>query len=68
MVIDYALPVDLSLADTFIIPFASISNVTSIYGWPLGAIGIPANSKSPNTLLSNAISLSPWNTLMDTLV
>jgi hypothetical protein len=30
IVIFYAFPVDLSLADTFIIPLASMSNVTSI--------------------------------------
>jgi hypothetical protein len=38
----------LSFADTFKIPFASISKVTSICGLPLGAFGIPPNSKSPN--------------------
>jgi len=62
------LPVDLSFADTFMIPLASISKVTSTYGCPLGAIGIPPNSKSPKHLLSTAISLSPWNTLIETLV
>jgi hypothetical protein len=58
----------LSLADTFKIPFASISNVTSIYGCPLGAIGIPPNSKSPNFLLSAAISLSPYKIVIPTFV
>jgi hypothetical protein len=36
-----------------------ISKVTSIYGTPLGAGGIPERSKLPNSLLSLAISLSP---------
>jgi len=49
----------LSLAETFTIPFASISKDTSIYGTPLGAGGIPERSKFPSNLLSSAISLSP---------
>ena len=36
-----SLPVPLSLADTFTIPLASISNVTSTCGTPRGAGGIP---------------------------
>ena len=59
-------PVPLSFAETLTIPFASISNVTSICGTPLGAFGIPTNSKFPNILLSVAISLSPCNTLIET--
>jgi len=51
--------VALSLAEMFTIPLASISKVTSIYGTPLGAGGIPPRSKFPNNLLSEAISLSP---------
>jgi hypothetical protein len=35
------------LALTFIIPLASISKVTSIYGTPLGAGGIPVRSNLP---------------------
>ena len=58
--------VPLSLADTLTIPFASISKVTSICGVPLAAGGIPTNSKFPNILLSEAISLSPCKTLIDT--
>jgi len=49
----------LSIAETFKIPLASTSNVTSIYGTPLGAGGIPCKSNYPNILLSLAISLSP---------
>ena len=59
-------PVPLSLAETLTIPFASISKVTSIWGTPLGAGAIPTSSKFPNILLSDAISLSPWSTLIDT--
>src|SRR3989344_121464 len=55
-------PVPKSLAETFTIPFASISNVTSICGIPLGAGGIPIKSNLPKDLLSVAISLSPCNT------
>ena len=36
-----SLPVPLSLADTFTMPLASMSKVTSIWGTPLGAGGIP---------------------------
>lgn len=35
------MPVPRSLADTLTMPFASISNVTSICGTPRGAGGIP---------------------------
>jgi hypothetical protein len=68
IVTELAFPVDLSLADTCMIPDASMSNVTSIWGAPHGAIGIPPSSNSPRNLLSTAISLSPWNTLILTLV
>ena len=43
-----------------------MSKVTSICGIPLGAPGIPTNSKFPNNLLSVAISLSPCKTLIET--
>ena len=59
-------PVPLSFAETLTIPLASISKVTSICGTPLGAGAIPTSSKLPNILLSVAISLSPWSTLIDT--
>ena len=54
----------LSLALTCTIPLASISKVTSIYGTPLGAGGIPVKSNYPNNLLSLANSLSPWKILI----
>jgi hypothetical protein len=65
-VIDISLPVALSFAVTCTRPLASISNVTSIYGIPLGAGGIPIKSNCPKLLLSRAISLSPWQTLIVT--
>lgn len=40
--------VALSSAEIFIIPFSSISNVTSIYGTPLGAGAIPSKWNYPN--------------------
>ena len=61
-----SLPVALSFACTETMPFASISNVTSICGTPRGAEGMPVRSKLPSSLLSAAISRSPWNTLMVT--
>jgi len=54
-----SLPVPLSLADTLRMPFASISKVTSIWGTPLGAAGIPSRWKRPIVLLSRAIWRSP---------
>ena len=60
------MPVDLSTADTFNIPFASISNVTSICGTPLGAGGIPDSSNLPNKLLSLVIARSPSKTWIKT--
>ena len=42
------LPVPFSKADTYKIPLASTSNVTSIYGCPLGAGGIPVRSNLPS--------------------
>ena len=61
-----SLPVPRSLADTFTIPLASISNVTSILGIPLGAGAIPSSLNSPRSLLSLANCLSPCTTLMST--
>lgn len=61
-------PVPLSLAETWTMPLASMSNVTSIWGTPRGAGGIPTRVNWPNTLLSDAISLSPWHTLISTWV
>jgi len=46
-------------ACTFIILLASISKVTSIYGTPLGAFGIPVRSNLPKRWLSFTKGLSP---------
>src|SRR5690554_2590295 len=59
-------PVPLSVADTWMIPLASISKVTSICGTPLCAGGIPSKWKRPIVLLSFAIGLSPCNTWIST--
>ena len=48
------------------IPLASISNVTSIWGTPLGAGGKPSKWNLPIVLLSLAIDLSPWRTCIST--
>ena len=61
------LPVPLSVADTLMIPFASMSNVTSICGTPRGAGGMPSKWKRPIVLLSAAIVRSPCNTWISTL-
>ena len=61
-------PVPLSLACTLTIPLASMSKVTSTWGIPLGAGGIPTSWNLPRTLLSLAISLSPWHTTISTEV
>ena len=52
MVIFSALPVPLSSADTWRMPFASISKVTSIWGTPRGAGGMPVSSNLPSRWLS----------------
>ena len=61
-------PVPRSFADTFTIPFASISNVTSICGTPRRAGGIPSSLNCPSDLLSRANCLSPCTTLISTAV
>jgi hypothetical protein len=48
IVILFAFPDALSVALTFIIPFSSISKVTSTYGTPLGAGAIPSKLNFPN--------------------
>jgi ABC-type uncharacterized transport system permease subunit len=48
IVILLVFPDALSEALTFIIPFSSISNVTSTYGTPLGAGAIPSKLNFPN--------------------
>ena len=59
MVILFCLPVDLSCAETLRMPLASMSNVTSIWGSPLGAGGMPDSSNLPSRLLSFVIARSP---------
>ena len=49
-------------------PLASTSKVTSICGTPIGRGGISTNSNLPRDLLSEAISLSPCRTCMETIV
>ena len=49
-------------------PFASISNVTSICGRPRGAEGMPSSLNRPSVLLSLANSRSPCRTCMSTAV
>ncbi len=66
MVILFSLPDALSLADTFRMPLASMSKATSICGTPRAAGGMPSRLNSPSILLPEAISRSPWNTLMVT--
>ncbi len=68
ILIDCSLPLDLSFAFTFRIPFASISKVTSTCGTPLGAGGIPSKINLPSDRLSLARGLSPWTTCISTLV
>ncbi|ETE67606.1 hypothetical protein L345_06605, partial [Ophiophagus hannah] len=59
MVILFSLPVLLSTADTLRIPLASMSKVTSIWGTPRGAGGMPVNSNLPSKLLSLVMARSP---------
>ena len=68
IVIFCSLPVPRSLALTFTMPLASISNVTSICGIPRGAGAIPVSWNCPSEILSAAISLSPCITWMSTAV
>ena len=49
-------------------PFASMSNVTSICGMPRGAGGMPVSWNLPSDLLPAAISRSPWRTWTSTCV
>ena len=60
--IDCSFPVALSFADTFRIPLASMSKLTSICGTPRGAGGSPSKWKRPIVLLSFAKGRSPCNT------
>lgn len=67
MVILFSFPVLLSTADTLRMPLASMSKVTSIWGTPLGAGGIPVSSNLPKILLSLVIALSPSKTWKELL-
>jgi hypothetical protein len=62
IVMRFDLPVVLSDADTFRIPLASMSNVTSICGTPRGAGGMPESSNLPRRLLSFVRARSPSKT------
>ena len=68
MVILFSLPVARSFAATCTMPFASMSNVTSICGTPRGAGGMPSRWKRPRVLLSRPMGRSPWRTCTSTLV
>ena len=62
MVICCSLPVPLSFAETWIIPSASISKVTSICGIPRGAGLMPSRLNWPKDLFADACLRSPCNT------
>src|SRR5487761_2303052 len=67
IVIDWVAPVAWSFAETCTMPFASMSKVTSIWGTPRGAGGIPTSWSLPSVWLYEAISRSPWRTWTSTL-
>uniref|UniRef100_A0A2M4B0N0 Putative secreted protein n=1 Tax=Anopheles triannulatus TaxID=58253 RepID=A0A2M4B0N0_9DIPT len=66
MVILFSLLVDFSSAVTLRIPLASMSKVTSIWGTPRGAGGMPLSSNLPSRLLSFVMARSPSNTWIST--
>jgi len=68
MVIFCSFLVARSLAETWMMPLASMSKVTSIWGMPRGAGGIPTRVNRPRDTLSLAMGLSPCRTLISTLV
>ncbi len=57
-----------SLAETWSMPSASMSNVTSTCGIPLAEGGMPSSMNLASVLLSAAICLSPWSTWISTEV
>ncbi|KHO53479.1 MAG: hypothetical protein QT04_C0004G0012 [archaeon GW2011_AR11] len=57
-----------SFAATCTMPLASMSNMTSICGTPLGAGGMPSRLKLPRSLLSLNMGRSPCDTRMVTAV
>src|SRR3954453_8233667 len=62
-----SLPVPRSLAVTWMIPLGSMWKVTSIWGSPRGAGGIPVSWNLPRLLLPLAISRSPCRTGLSAL-
>ena len=66
MVIDCSLLVARSLADTWTMPLASMSKVTSIWGTPRGAGGRSTSWNLPSVLLNWLISRSPCRTWIST--
>ena len=68
IVILASFPLPRSFAVTFMIPLASISNLTLICGTPLGAGKISVRLKLPNETLSATIGRSPCTTLIVTAV
>mmetsp|Transcript_42712 Transcript_42712/g.89312 ORF Transcript_42712/g.89312 Transcript_42712/m.89312 type:complete len:238 (-) Transcript_42712:214-927(-) len=66
IVIFSVLPVPFSSADTTRMPLASISNVTSIWGVPRGAGGMPVTSNWPSLWQSLTMARSPSYTAMFT--
>ena len=58
----------MSFADTFTMPLASMSKVTSICGMPRGAGGRPTRLKRPSVRLSRANWRSPCSTWTSTCV
>uniref|UniRef100_A0A6B0UBM2 Putative secreted protein n=1 Tax=Ixodes ricinus TaxID=34613 RepID=A0A6B0UBM2_IXORI len=68
MVIFCLLPVPLSSALTRRMPLTSISKVTSIWGTPRGAGGMPVRSNLPSWWLSLVRGRSPSKTWMVTVL
>mmetsp|Transcript_2321 Transcript_2321/g.6243 ORF Transcript_2321/g.6243 Transcript_2321/m.6243 type:complete len:236 (-) Transcript_2321:1148-1855(-) len=68
MVIFSDFPVPLSAAVTCRMPLESTSNVTSIWGTPRGAGGIPLSSNFPREWLSFVMGRSPSNTSILTVI
>ena len=68
MVIFCSLLVARSFAVTLTIPFASMSNVTSICGMPRREGGMPSRWNRPSVRLSRASGRSPCSTCTSTLV
>ena len=65
-----SLPVAMSFALTLTMPFASMSNATSICGIPRGAGGIPIRWNRPSDFTPGdiTVSASPCRTWISTVV